>query len=103
MTNDLIEKVALIEWAAVLELREDMYALNYSFPSFDEENVAAAKAIIAALDGSHGWKLVPVEPTEEMLTAGCRPYMDKKGGIEIYRDMLAFSPDPLTEPEKNDG
>ena len=54
-----------------------------------------AKDIIKTLDGRHGWKLVPVEPTEEMLTAGCRPYMDKKGGIEIYRDMLAASPDPL--------
>ncbi len=41
-----------------------------------------------------GWKTVPVEPTEEMISAGCDQWDDGKAEGEIYRAMLAASPAP---------
>ena len=60
--------------------------------------------LIGTLDGRHGWKLVPVEPTEEMAEQGrvTDSLFSDRPGHEytheykcVYRDMLAVSPDPL--------
>lgn len=48
--------------------------------------------IIRQLDGRHGWKLVPIEPTEEQWEEG-----KWLSGQFAYRAMLAVSPDPLGE------
>ena len=42
------------------------------------------------LDGRHDWVLVPVEPTEDM-----RSHIDNFAAREIWRRILAASPDPL--------
>lgn len=56
------------------------------------------------MDIPQGWKLVPVEPTQEMLVAGARtvgdfyseagPYPRSKA---MYRAMLAATPSPLKD------
>ena len=65
--------------------------------------------IIRLMDGRHGWKLVPVEPTEEQVTivalllanTHCidAPKLDYPSWMglsrQLCRDMLAASPDPL--------
>jgi hypothetical protein len=43
-----------------------------------------------------GWRLVPVEPTEEMLTAGGEVYLTEFGPRDIYRAMLSSSPSAPT-------
>ncbi len=55
------------------------------------------EATIDELNGRHGWKLVPVEPTEAMLEASSLPYEMQKDGLETYRAMLAASPDPMSD------
>ena len=60
-----------------------------------------AAALIARLRARapDGWRLVPVEPTDEMLDAATRelpsPWKSMAG---LYRAMLAASPEPPSEP-----
>lgn len=42
-----------------------------------------------------GYKLVPIEPTEEMLEAGLKALLDGGG---IYRAMLKATPEPKGKP-----
>ena len=46
-----------------------------------------------------GWKLVPVEPTEEMQIPSYLPATMLK---QIYRDMLAAAPTPPLTEDRND-
>ena len=62
---------------------------------------------IPQLDGRHGWKIVPVEPTKEMRDAGdleqsAQQDRNEYGGGPIYRAMLASSPDPLADDPGSD-
>jgi len=52
---------------------------------------------IHQLDGRHGWKLVPVEPTEAMIRAPRHEISSSHK--QIYGDMLAATPDPLDRGE----
>ena len=57
----------------------------------------------------HGWKLVPVEPTQEMISVGDKCWQQMALGEETYQAMLAEVPQPphpasrvpMTEPEIN--
>ncbi len=69
--------------------------------------------IIRELDGRHGWKLVPVEPTEAMLEAwaalALRRIQNAADGVyptgvgpidaagHNYKAMLDASPDPMSD------
>jgi hypothetical protein len=44
-----------------------------------------------------GWKLVPIEPTSEMLEAGAGTKYEKRSK-NVWRDMLAVAPEPLAQP-----
>ena len=47
-----------------------------------------------------GWKLVPVEPTPEMLTAGeCESDSDRATYETVYAAMIASAPTPATWPD----
>ena len=66
-------------------------------------SIRMTKEIIDQLDGRHGWKLVPVEPTEEMDTASnisfpcvCGRKL-KACGTATWDWTLAASPDPLED------
>jgi hypothetical protein len=49
-----------------------------------------------------GWKLVPIEPTEEMLNVYHGYHRSGKGYLDlsIWRDMIAAAPHPLPVQEK---
>ena len=70
MTNKLVEDIAK------------------SFLVADAIAVPFIEATIEALDGRHGWKLVPVMPTTKMCESGYP---------EDWAGMIADSPDPLAE------
>jgi hypothetical protein len=72
--------------------------------------------IIKQLDGRHGWKLVPVEPTEKMRNYGHADgvradnlWVDLNHALALrlqqnyliaaYRAMLTAAPDPLGEDD----
>ena len=72
-----------------------------------EDTYEQAKAKLDNLIGLHvdiatdpavngGWKLVPVEPTKEMLEAGQTEWLDSAGAdpsFDVYRAMLAAAPE----------
>ncbi len=49
--------------------------------------------IFETLDGRHGWKLVPMEPTDKMQDTAFA--LDHQDHSEAYRAMLAAAPDPM--------
>lgn len=51
-----------------------------------------------------GWKLVPVEPTFEMLEVYRKFYRAKQGymDLSIWKAMLAAAPEPNREPVNED-
>ena len=57
------------------------------------------ESAIEQLDGRHGWKLVPVEPTEAMENEahGTEDDPVQVSRFEIWEAMLAAAPDPLAE------
>lgn len=91
------------QYARIVDDREAFRRLDMKLPlspsdrmSLDEDiHSAYAKADqILALPVPGGWKMAPVEPTEEMILAG---YAEKTGGrhatpSRIYRAMLAAAP-----------
>ena len=49
-----------------------------------------------AMSVPEGWKLVPTEPTKEMLEAGQTEWLDSAGAdpsFDVYRAMLAAAPE----------
>ena len=116
MTNDLVKEVAL--------------KLSTYVPprGTQKEHNQLAMDLIAIMDGSHGWTLVPNEPTEMMRTKGHAEGV-RADGIwqdisqamafplnatifamalrflekylpDAYRAMLAARPDPLGEDDE---
>jgi hypothetical protein len=68
--------------------------------------VDALPALSRLLEAQEGWKLVPVEPTKEMIEAGddSRLYAEEDGPDwrntdSTYRAMLAATPPPPSEGE----
>lgn len=78
-----------------LSLREEKYlqALEIALPVLEQQVVVPDR-----------WRLVPVEPTEEMISAGDL-YMDGLSRLgDAYEAMLAAAPQPSTTPQiDNDG
>jgi hypothetical protein len=66
---------------------------------WDAWQVARATEQPAAVP--EGWKLVPIEPTEEMLNVYHGYYRSGKGYLDlsIWRDMLAAAPQPSPAPK----
>ncbi len=69
-------------------------------PALETRNISFIEEIIRELDGRHGWKLVPVEPTGRMDDAADDTLPDDalisiNQIIAMYRSMLTASPDPL--------
>lgn len=50
-------------------------------------------------DVPHGWKLVPIEPTPEMLNAGAKFSLTLR---DAYRDMVNAAPEPCTQQAVED-
>jgi hypothetical protein len=51
-----------------------------------------------------GWKLVPIEPTPEMIMAGLHadhPYYECSPPREVYKEMLCAAPQPPAQEEKS--
>ena len=51
------------------------------------------------------WKLVPVEPTQEMVEAGCKSLgalYGQHGASEAYKAMLAAAPTPPVSEDRKD-
>lgn len=67
--------------------------------------VDKAKTALASQEATQeGWKLVPVEPTEEMLRDGWNAYLgEMKGGFDrfaiVYRAMLSAAPTPPAQAQ----
>ena len=69
--------------------------------AFEDDFAVFAAPVITEPAVPTGWKLVPIEPTTEMLKAGCEncdgptPYAAYRPSEvgEIYRDMLAAAPE----------
>lgn len=79
----------------------------------DRLSFIEARAALAAVDAEQaepvqepvaGWKLVPVEPTREMIQAACDKHGYPGGDGWVYRDgynaMLAVAPTPPTPQRK---
>jgi hypothetical protein len=60
---------------------------------------AVAAALAAQKVAQAGWKLVPVEPTTEMLAAILEP-IKWAGGKDAYQNMLAAAPSPDGKAEQ---
>ncbi len=55
----------------------------------------AATPVEAGADVAEGWRLVPVEPTEDLLKAGCAiPGVSLETGRRMWSQMLAAAPTP---------
>ena len=70
--------------------------------SYDDLMQSQIEAVITQLKGQHGWKLVPVEPTEAQNIEAGRQYQVWRGAWEnddVYRAYLAASPDPLGDDD----
>ena len=100
-------------------LASDLYDMHkhvgwYSAPekNFKEKGVALILSVAAARDAQwqstrlrggvpEGWKLVPVEPTKEMIQAACDKYGYPSGNRWVYRDgyraMLQAAPPGATQ------
>ncbi len=76
------------EWSAPFEIGgvsvEPVYSFTHALPAQPAEPVVAVP---------EGWKLVPVEPTPEMVKEGGR-YVWPLPATDAYRAMLAASPLP---------
>jgi hypothetical protein len=64
---------------------------------------APSQAVASALQAPEGWKLVPIEPTEEMHVAAVRTAIRCSGNADfpprVYRAMLAAAPaHPVVQP-----
>lgn len=67
--------------------------------------IASLRTRLAEVEG---WKLVPVEPTDEMMQAGYRSYGQSlyrnrghgEEAIELYRAMLRASPSPPRQEQE---
>ena len=80
-----------------------------SLESEADASRAAVLARMAAPKVQEGWKMVPVEPTAAMLSAGdsqmpqIAPGQDVTTGYDalpdVWRDMLAAAPTPLAQPD----
>lgn len=58
------------------------------------EVVSMAKELLALRKAREGWKLVPVEPTEEMIAAGDQ-FMDGLSRLgDAYEAMITAAPTP---------
>lgn len=75
---------------------------------YSSKTASARQAVIEAFSGVQalsaapaGWKLVPVEPTKEMVAAACRehgyPGGSRAAYVLGYKSMLAASPTPPAE------
>jgi len=85
--------IALREWIEAVP--SEVAASLPTMPGFDrdwvDEVIDACRAAALAQPVSQGYKLVPVEPTEEMLRAAYR-----EAGVysaKVYRAMLAAAPE----------
>jgi len=79
------------------ELEKIAYTfLPYTLEDFHRQVCAAIEANTPAVPD--GWKLVPVEPTQEMVTAGKDEYGEEVFSPHqvtiVYRDMLLSAPQP---------
>jgi hypothetical protein len=83
------------------------FSLHVDFPEEDgrlewyaEQLEKAFDKLVAQPVVPQGWKLVPIEPTDEMLVADCD--LDGFVGVDdtrkLYTAMLAAAPAPLVEP-----
>ena len=70
-------------------------------PTFMGEPVTRPQQQAAQAAVPHGWELVPVEPTQEMLAAawkqGSGGGWDMEGPEPIYRAMLSAAPAPVEQ------
>lgn len=86
------------EIAAVLQAIIDDFDDGRGYTNLDDELADRARAALVLLAAvpqtaiSDGWKLVPMEPTEEMSV--CIELSMANSNNDIYRAMLAAAPEP---------
>ena len=96
----------VVSFNLVKRYPEHRIGYNTSLHTADQMREYARLALAAAGGGvPQGWKLVPVEPTPEMLQAAIQleadtinEWDDEPNHSEIYRAMLASSPQPEAAP-----
>ena len=92
-----------MENSQALEIAESIFAdaIKRRLVGGDYEE-QALKTIRAALATPVGWKLVPIEPTEDMYLSGCEKICNdlEDGEVascsDVYKAMIAVAP-PHTE------
>lgn len=73
---------------------ERLEEIAYGDDWYPPEVKEAMIELLAHRKAREGWKLVPVEPTAEMVNAGKGGCVTSDMAREIYEDMLAASPEP---------
>ena len=74
------------------------WPIPLSLDELDQDLVAVAAFALqqaGTKEVGPGWKVAPVEPTEEMLSAGCQSSVDKPWSYaNCYQNMIAAAPQP---------
>lgn len=106
-----MSKMILIEEAKltlVLEALEGIHTGNMTPMAEEAWNkaiTALREALAEQLAQPHGWKLVPLEPTQEMIDAvPTKPHPTRPNGwgdrnVAIYKAMIVAAPQPAQQQE----